>query len=164
MQGISFKELLVAAVFAALFGSTIGTILLFGDEVAGHPLRSLMGYRFLNNSSPLGSYVGIYPGVWMISLFGTLPGSLLIGAPAIYPFRNLIARRPLLSAIPTVMYAVLLATLLLGWTITPTAYDVKFYDTIWFYSGASALGFVITLGRRWPKTNVAFSPETTSAD
>jgi hypothetical protein len=151
MQNISFKRLLVAALFAALFGSTIGTVLLFGDEIAGHPLRRLMGYRFLTNGGSLNSYLLIYPGIWVISLFGTLFGSLLIGAPAIYPFRNLVARHPLLSAIPTIICAVLLATLLLGWTITPTAYGVKFYETIWFYSAGSELGFVIALGLGWPQ-------------
>lgn len=147
MKDISFKTLRLAAIFAALFGSTLGTVLLLGDEISGHPLRRLMGHHFLNSSEPVSSYLLIYPAIWLISLFGTLPGSMIIGTPAIYPVRNLIAHRPLLSAIPTVLYAVLLASLLLGWTITPTAYGAKFYETIWCYSAAVALGFVIALRR-----------------
>jgi len=147
MTDISLKKLWLAAFFAALFGSTVGTVLLFGDEISGHPIRRLMGHQFRNSSEPISSYLLIYPVIWMISLFGTVPGSMLIGVPAIYPARNLIARHALLSAIPTVIYAVLLATLLLSWTITPTAYGAKFYETIWFYSAASALGFVIALRR-----------------
>lgn len=147
MDRISFRRLWLAAVLAALFGSTVGTALLLGDEIHGHPLRRLMGYNYGDSSDPLSSYFLIYPAIWLISFLGTLPGSMLIGAPAIYPFRNLIARHPILTAIPTVIYGVLLGTLLLGWTITPTASGAKFYETIWFYSAASALGFVIVLER-----------------
>jgi hypothetical protein len=111
MTGISLRKLLVAAIFASLVGSTIGTALLLFDEIFGHPLRRFMGAHFANASEPIGSYILIYPVVWMISLCGTLPGSILIGVPAIYPVRNQIVHRPLLSLIPIALYAVLLATL-----------------------------------------------------
>lgn len=108
MTGISLRKLLVAAIFASLVGSTIGTALLLFDEIFGHPLRRFMGAHFANASEPIGSYILIYPVVWMISLCGTLPGSILIGVPAIYPVRNQIVHRPLLSLIPIALYAVLL--------------------------------------------------------
>jgi len=147
MTRASFKRLLLSAIFASLVGSTIGTALLLIDEMCGHPLRRLMGRHFAISSESISNYILIYPVVWAISLFGTVPGSILIGVPAIYPFRNQIAHRPLLSVIPIVLYAVLLATLLLGWTITPTAFGAKYYDTVWFYSASTALGFVIALSQ-----------------
>lgn len=110
MTDTTTKRLWLAAFFAALFGSTVGTVLLFGDEISGHSFRRFVGHQFRNSSEPISSYLLIYPVNWMISLFGMVPGSMLIGVPAIYPARNLIARRALLSAIPTVIYTVLLAT------------------------------------------------------
>lgn len=145
MQDVSFRRLLGTAFLAALFASTVGSALLFGDEFAAHPLRRLMGehYRY---PPPSLSDLLFYPGLWMISCFGTVPGSMLIGAPAIYPFRNMIAQHPYIAALPTVAYAVIVSTLLLGWTVTPTAYGAKHFEIIWYYSAAAALGFVVVLG------------------
>lgn len=146
MLAISLKKLIAAALVAALIGSTIGTILLCVDEITVHPIRRLMGQRFGFNPDPLYMYFLMFPVVWTISLLGTVPGSLLLGTPAIYPLRNVIARSPVKLAIPVMIYAVLLATLLLGWTITPDASGKRTYDTIWFYSAATALGFVMAIG------------------
>jgi hypothetical protein len=150
MQEISFARLLAFGLIAALCASTIGTALLLWDEIAGHPLRHLLGESGRYSRSPASEWM-VYPIIWEISLFGTIPGSLLIGAPAIYPFRHVISRHPFSWLVPALAYAAIITTLLFWWTITPTAYGVRYYDILWFYSASSALGFVAALawwGRR----------------
>lgn len=146
MHIISFRRLLAAAPIAALVGSTVGSALFFWDEFLGHPLRHLMGETGRYSIPPLSDLWLGYPVVWMISLFGTIPGSILIGVPTIFPFRNIIARHPLGTSIPVSALALILATLLFGWSITPTAFGTKEYEVLWFYSASSAIGFVAILG------------------
>lgn len=71
---------------------------------------------------------------------------MVIGATAIYPFRYLIHRHPLLSALPTIFYAVCLAMILFGWMVEPNGAGVKSYEVLWYYPASSALGFILVLG------------------
>lgn len=145
MRQISFAKLLACGLIAALFGSTIGTALLLSDEMLGHPLRHFLGEPGWYDRSPASDWK-FYPFIWYVSAFGTIPGSLLIGAPALYPFRNVISRHPFFCVLPVLGYAAAISTFLLGWMVTPTASGEREYDVIWFYSASSALGFVVALG------------------
>jgi len=143
MPSVSLGRLLFIGLIAAFIASTIGTALLFLDAAWDHPVRWLLGDR---RRYDLHSSIEVSGLVWMISLGGTLPGCLIIGVPAIYPFRNIIARHPLISLLPTIIYAVAFALLLFGWTLTPTADGVRDYEVLWFFSAGSAVGFVSALG------------------
>ena len=145
MHQISFKRLLAFGLIAALFGSTIGTALFLWNDISGHPVRNLIGEPGWYARSPATDWM-FYPFVWMVSLFGTIPGCLMIGAPALYPFRNVVARHPFISVVPVLAYAATIATVLFWWIITPTANGVRHYDGLWFYSASCALGFVAALG------------------
>jgi hypothetical protein len=146
MKNISLQRLWAASFFAALIGSSLGTMLLAADELSGHPLRNLMGEPGRYPPTAVRDILITGPGIWMLSLLGTIPGSTLVGVPALYYFRDQIASRPALLLVPVAIYATLLSMILFGWMVTPTAYGARHFEVIWFYSVGCGIGFVAVLG------------------
>jgi di/tricarboxylate transporter len=146
MGNISLRRLLAASFIAALIGSSLGTVLLAADELFGHPLRSLIGVPEHYPPTTISDILITALGIWMLSLIGTIPGSAVVGVPAIYYLRDQVASRPLLFAVPIVIYAVLLGMIFFGWLVAPTAYGARHFEVIWFYSAGCGIGFVAVLG------------------
>lgn len=125
------------ALGAAVVGSTLGTALFIADAFLGHPNRS---------PQPDFWEIFFFPVFWLMSLFGTIPGALVIGLPVLFPIRHFIARHPYLSGIPTVLVALAISFALLGWAFKqPIGEEYTDLEILWCYSGSVAFGFVFML-------------------
>ena len=132
MDRISFAKMAVLAIPAALIGSALGTLLFslwdsFQSTGGGNPFLAIA--------------------VAVVSLFGTLPGALLIGVPVLYPIRQNTSQHPLILAAPVAIGAILISLFLFGLALHGRPRDL---ELITCFSGSTALGFVWALGR-WGK-------------
>ncbi|WP_426387746.1 hypothetical protein [Sphingobium sp. R-21] len=138
MGKLTFGKFAGLALGAAVVGSTLGTALFIADAFFGHP-----------NKSPRPDVweIFFFPVFWLMSLFGTIPGALVIGLPVLFPIRHFIARHPYLSGTPTVLVALAISFALLGWAFKqPIGGEYTDLEILWCYSGSVAFGFVFMLG------------------
>ncbi|KQM40840.1 hypothetical protein ASE59_00420 [Sphingomonas sp. Leaf10] len=139
MPIISFKDVAVSGIIAPIIGSTLRTAIF---------VLGIIVYEAASSRTDAALNIALfYPIIFVVSLLGTIPGSILIGIPAVYPLRNVIARHPAWTALPIVLYSIALPTILVALTIDPNLEKLLYYLLILIYCPACALGFVITLRR-----------------
>jgi len=138
MAKLTFGKFAGLALGAAVVGSTLGTTLFIADAFLGHANRSPQPHLW---------EMFLFHVIWLMSLFGTIPGALVIGLPIVFPIRHFIARHPYLSSIPTVTIALAISFALLGWAFKqPIGGEYADLEVLWCYSGSVAFGFVFMLG------------------
>jgi len=137
MGTLTISKFASLALGAALVGSTLGTVLFMLGYFFGHPSR---GWQ------PSPWEIFLTPAIWFMSLFGTIPGALIIGLPVIYPIRHVIARHPVVSCLPTVALAMAISFVLLGWAFKQSiGGEYTDLEVLWCYSGSVAFGFIFML-------------------
>jgi len=129
---LTFGKFVALAVLAAALGSVIGTFALIIYQLLLQPQLSMLL---------------LAPAITAMSLVGTMPGTLIIGVPIMFPFRYIVARRPLLMGILVVPCSMGIAYFVLGLIFRSSAFEYRDLEILWCYSGGTALGFVIVLGR-----------------
>ena len=123
---------------AGCLGSLVGTLLMVIHEVYLSPN--------VLPKSDLSTTAMVAPAVAMISLFGTLPGSALVGVPTLYAIRYRIASRPLLWLLPVIGLAILLAFVVLRLGFGEFRADSRDVEIVVCYPTGCAIGFVALLG------------------
>lgn len=138
MGGLTIRKFAKIAFLAALLGSTTGTIVYFVDHFFGHP-----------NTHPRPTLFDLmfFIPFWVMSFAGTIPGSLFIGAPVVFPFRKIIARHPIWTFVPTISIGLLVSFGVLGWAFKePLGGNYQDLEILFSYAGSTAFGFVCALG------------------
>ena len=138
MPKLPFRDLVYMACLSAFIGSITGSVLYIGF------LAAIEG-----PGNPVLMFAAL-PAAAIVSLIGTLPGALVMLLPLIYPFRTLIARHPVWSAIPFAGAAMGLSFLTMRGLFVRSIGGYSHIEILWIYSGTTALGFVFMLGR-WGK-------------
>ncbi len=146
MDKLAIGKFATLAFLAALIGSVLGTGVYIADHFYGHP--DVMPRPVLFD-------LLFYLPFSFMSLVGTIPGAYVVGCPVIYPFRHIIARHPLLSCAPVVFVSLVLSFAVLGWAFRQQGGGhYTDLEILWSYSGSTAFGFVVALGR-WGKRHPA---------
>lgn len=139
MPEISVKDVVVSGIIAPVIGSTLGTAIF---------LLSIIFYEVMSSRTDwILNYTLMYPLIFVVSLLGTIPGSIVVGVPAVYPLRNVIARHPARAALPVAFYSIAVPIILVTLTIDPNFKKLHYYLLILIYCPSCAMGFIITLRR-----------------